>query len=121
MWVEVRSITFLRVIENMSALLLMVREIITDTRESMVLLIMLTFAMAHVFVRGQYFPPHYTAVLFRAVGIGVLGDGFPEEFLPEESPPDTTALAIKIAIFLIFTYVMNMVLICIGLIRANSG
>ena len=121
MWAEVRSILFLRVFENMSALLLMVGEIINDTRESLILLTMLTFAMAHVFVSGRYFPTNYIAVLFRAVGIGVLGDGFPEEFLPEESPPDTTALAIKIAIFLICTYGMNMVLICIGLTRTNSG
>ena len=97
----------------MSALLLMVGEIINDTRESLILLTMLTFAMAHVFVSGRYFPTNYIAVLFRAVGIGMLGDGFPEEFLPEESSPDMTALdaeVIKIAIFLMCTYVMNMVL-----------
>jgi hypothetical protein len=109
----VRSILFLRVFENMSALLLMVGEIIADTFESMVLLISLTFAVAHVFVSSGYLPPNYIAVLFRALGIGVLGDGFPEEFLPEESAPDTTALgamAIKIGVFIMCTYVMNMVL-----------
>ena len=123
MWAEVRSILFLRVFENMSALLLMVGEIINDTRESLILLTMLTFAMAHVFVSGRYFPTNYIAVFFRAVGIGMLGDGFPDEFLPEEYPPDTTvlgAMAIKIAIFLLCTYVMNMVL-SIELTRANSG
>jgi gas vesicle protein len=109
----VRSILFLRVFETMSALLLMVGEIINDTRESLILLTMLTFAMAHVFLSGRYLPTKYIAVLFRAVGIGMLGDGFPEEFLPEESSPDMTALdaeVIKIAIFLMCTYVMNMVL-----------
>ena len=108
-----RSILFLRVFEDMSALLLMLGEIMNDTRESLILLTMLTFAMAHVFVSGRYFPPNYIAVLFRAVGIGLLGDNFPEEFLPEEFPLDTTALgamAIKITIFLMCTYVMNMVL-----------
>ena len=123
MWAEVQSIFFLRVFENMSALLLMVGEIINDTRESLILLTMLTFAMTHVFVSGRYFPTNYIAVLFRAVGIGMLGDGFPDEFLPEEYPPDTTvlgAMAIKIAIFLLCTYVMNMVL-SIELTRANSG
>ena len=99
----VRCVLFLRVFENMSALLLMVGEIIIDTRESMILLLTLTFAVTHVFVSSGYLPPNYIAVLFRAVGIGVLGDGFPDEFLPEDSPPDTTALgalAIKIAICL---------------------
>ena len=92
---------------------MMVKEIIRDTRESMILLATLTVATAHVLVSGGYLPANYIAVLFRAVGIGLLGDNFPEEFLPEEFPPDTPALgamAIKITIFLMCTYVMNMVL-----------
>jgi hypothetical protein len=108
-----RCVFFLRVFEDMSALLLMVKEIIRDTRESMVLLAALTVATAHVFVSGGYLPANYLAVLFRAVGIGLLGDNLPEEFLPEEFPPDTTAsgaVAIKITMFLMCTYVMNMVL-----------
>ena len=108
-----RGILFLRVFEKMSALLLMLEEIAFDTRYSMVLLVLFTSATAHALVGGGYLPPNYFAVFFRALDIGVLGGGFPDEFLPEESLPDTTGfgdLVMKIAIFVTGLYVVNMVM-----------
>ena len=74
---------------------------------------MFTFATAHALVGGGYLPPNYFAVFFRALNIGVLGGGFPDEFLPEESLPDATGfgdLVMKIAIFLTGLYIVNMVM-----------
>ena len=108
-----RGILFLRVFEKMSALLLMLEEIAIDTRYSMVLLVLFTSATAHALVGGGYLPANYFAVFFRALDIGVLGGGFPDEFLPEESLPDATEfddLAMKIAIFLLALYIVNIVM-----------
>ena len=76
-------------------------------------------------VSGGYLPPNYFAVFFRAIDIGVLGDAFPEELTPDvfnqfETPtghhilPDTTdlgALVMKIAIFLVGLYFVNLVML----------
>ena len=108
-----RGILFLRVFEKMSALLLMLEEIAFDTRYSMVLLVLFTSATAHALVGGGYLPANYFAVFFRALNIGVLGGGFPDEFLPEESLPDATGfgdLVMKIAIFVAGLYIVNMVM-----------
>ena len=108
-----RGILFLRVFEKMSALLLMLEEIVIDTRYSMVLLVLFTSSTAHALVGGGYLPANYFAVFFRALNIGVLGGGFPDEFLPEESLPDATGfgdLVMKIAIFVTGLYIVNMVM-----------
>ena len=76
---------------------------------------------------GGYLLPNYFVVFFRAIDIGVLGDAFPEELMPVadefnqyETPngqhilPDTTdlgALVMKIAIFLVGLYFVNLVML----------
>jgi hypothetical protein len=109
----VRGILLLRAFENMSALLFMVEAIIQDTRESMLLLLLFISATAHAFVSGGYLHPDHVRVFFRTLGIGVHGDGIPEEFLPEESLPEITSLGdlvMKIAIFSVCLYLVNIVM-----------
>jgi len=108
-----RGTLLLRAFQNMSALLLMVEEIIRDTRDSIILLSIFICATAHAWVGGGYLPPNYLAVFFRTVGIGVHGEAIPEEFLPDESLPDATgsgALVLKIVIFLLCLYLVNIVM-----------